>query len=126
MTIPKFITRINKHLTNKLILLFAGWLPPFAVIHHTGRHSGHEYKTPVLAFRYKNGLVVTLTYGRNVDWLKNLIAKGSGSVELGGRSESVSGFQIEPYHSDPQIYPIWVRFFLSLISVKECLHMNTA
>ena len=127
MPIPKYITGFNKHITNKIILTFAGWLRPFAVIRHKGRHSGTLYRTPVLAFngeKEQRVLIVVLTYGRNVDWLKNLFAAGSGELVCGGYTVTVSGFHIEPYTGDRKVFPLWVRIFLSLISVKDCLYMN--
>ena len=38
--------------------LFAGWLPPFAIIRHVGAKDRREFATPVLAFRTVDGLVV--------------------------------------------------------------------
>jgi deazaflavin-dependent oxidoreductase (nitroreductase family) len=128
MPIPKNITGFNKHVTNKIILTFAGWLQPFAVIRHKGRHSGKIYRTPVLAFSVKEEprmRIVVLTYGRNVDWLKNLFAAGSGELECGGYTIIVSGFSVVPYTGDGKVFPHWVRIFLSLISVKDCLYMNS-
>jgi deazaflavin-dependent oxidoreductase (nitroreductase family) len=124
MPIPKFITGFNKHVTNKIILIFAGWLPPFAVISHVGRRSGRVYRTPVLAFKSGEGYVVALTYGRDVDWVKNLLAAGRGEVERGGLKEPVSSIRIASYGDEGDLFPLWVRLLLSLISVKDCLHME--
>ncbi len=124
MPIPKFIAGLNKHVTNRIFLIFAGWLLPFAVIRHVGRRSNRVYRTPVLAFQAGGGYVVALTYGRDVDWLKNLFAAGSGEVECNGFTVPVSAFRITSYRSDREVFPLWVRFFLYLISVKDCLNMN--
>ncbi len=124
MPIPKRITGFNKHVTNKIILIFAGWLPPFAVISHVGRRSGRVYRTPVLAFKSGEGYVVALTYGRDVDWVKNLLSAGSGEVERGGLRVPVHSFRITSYKEAGDLIPLWVRPSLWMISVKDCLFME--
>jgi deazaflavin-dependent oxidoreductase (nitroreductase family) len=124
MPIPRFIAGFNKHVTNKIILIFAGWLPPFAVISHVGRRSGRVYRTPVLAFKSGEGYVVALTYGRDVDWVRNLLSAGSGEVERGGLRVPVSSFRVASYVDKGGLFPLWVRLLLSLISVKDCLYME--
>ena len=124
MPLPRFITGFNKHVTNRLFLIFAGWLPPFAVISHVGRRSGRVYRTPVLTFQTGEGYVVALTYGRDVDWVRNLLAAGHGEVERGGLSVPVSSFRVASYGDKECLFPLWVRLLLSLISVKDCLYME--
>ena len=75
MPIPKSIATFNKFVTNKFFLLFAGWIPPFAIVHHQGRKSGVTHKTPVLSFKSEKGFDIALTYGKDVDWVKNLTKK---------------------------------------------------
>ena len=76
-----YIAVINKHVTNRFFLLFAKWLPPFAIVNHLGRRSGRRYRTPILAFPTETGFVFVLTYGRDVDWVRNLMASDSGRLE---------------------------------------------
>ena len=85
MHIPGFMRHVNRVLTNPVMNTFAWLVPPLAVIHHVGRKSGCSYRTPVLAFRSARGFVVPMTYGRDVDWGRNLLAAGGGEVEQVGR-----------------------------------------
>jgi deazaflavin-dependent oxidoreductase (nitroreductase family) len=124
MPIPKFITGFNKHVTNRLFLIIAGWLGPFSVIHHVGRRSGHTYRTPVLTFPSGEGYVVALTYGRDVDWVKNLLAAGRGEVERGGLRVPVHSFRIASYKEAESLFPLWIRLSLWMISLKDCLYME--
>lgn len=91
MPIPKGITRFNKHFTNRLFLLFAGRMPPWAVVSHRGRSSGRDYRTPVLAFPTETGFVFALTYGRGVDWARNFCLGRRESGVQGGGDTPVRG-----------------------------------
>ncbi|MGB3551271.1 MAG: hypothetical protein WA993_11305, partial [Candidatus Binatus sp.] len=48
-------------------------MPPLAVVHHVGRMSGRNYSTPVVAFRSRKRFVIPMTYGRDVDWARNIV-----------------------------------------------------
>jgi len=86
MHLPYFMRRVNRVSTNPLLGTVAWLLPPLAVIHHVGRKSGRRYRTPVVAFRTVKGFVVPMTYGRDVDWARNLVkAHGCELAQLGRR-----------------------------------------
>ena len=53
---------------------------PFALLRHVGRRSGTTYEIPIMVWRVEDGFVIALTYGPNVDWLRNLQAVGRGSL----------------------------------------------
>jgi hypothetical protein len=50
MQLPQGLARFNRHVTNPIQRMWAGWLPPFAILEHVGRRSGTPYRTPVNAF----------------------------------------------------------------------------
>jgi len=84
--IPYFMRRVNRVFTNPVMGTVAWLLPPLAVIHHVGRKSGRKYRSPVLAFRSTRGFVVPMTYGRDVDWGRNIVkARGCELVRSGHR-----------------------------------------
>jgi deazaflavin-dependent oxidoreductase (nitroreductase family) len=86
MHLPYFMRGVNRVFTNPLLGTVAWLLPPLAIVHHKGRNSGRAYRTPVVAFRTGTGFVVPMTYGRDVDWARNLIkARGGEVVRLGQR-----------------------------------------
>lgn len=121
MPIPKAIARFNKRVTNRLFLLFAGRFPPFAVVNHRGRRSGRGYRTPVLAFPSPEGFVFALTYGRNVDWAKNLAASDGGSLQYKGEEIAVHGVRFAEIGDVEAVFPFWVRLPLNVISVRQCV-----
>ena len=53
---------------------------PFALLRHVGRRSGKEYEIPIMVWRVADGFIISLTYGPQVDWLRNLQAAGQGSL----------------------------------------------
>jgi deazaflavin-dependent oxidoreductase (nitroreductase family) len=123
MPFPKALARFNKYVTNRFVLLFAGWIPPFAVVKHRGRSSGSLYRTPVLAFTAGGGYVFALTYGRDVDWVKNLFA-GGGSVVYGGVEDSLVSIGFIAYEEVKNVIPRLVRVFFRLLSVEDCVQVG--
>src|SRR5688572_11665767 len=65
-----------------LTLRLAGrrWNPIFAVVEHVGRRSGRHFATPVAARRVAGGFVVSLAFGADADWHRNLLAAEGGTI----------------------------------------------
>jgi deazaflavin-dependent oxidoreductase (nitroreductase family) len=71
----------NKYVTNRLLRGFASRSRgPFAVIRHVGRRSGKPYETTIMVWRMGEGFVIALTYGPKVDWYRNIVAAGGGTL----------------------------------------------
>ena len=104
----------------------AGRLPAFGIVTHRGRTSGREYRTPVNLFRRGNEFLFFLTYGSDVDWVKNILAAGRCSVRTRGRDVEL----VEPgLIADPELTlaPPFVRFVeRRLAGVTEVLRMRRA
>jgi deazaflavin-dependent oxidoreductase (nitroreductase family) len=79
--LPNRIRIFNKYVTNRLLRGFANLsLGPFAIIHHVGRRSGKPYETVIWVWPLGEGFVIALTYGPEVDWYRNMLAAGGGTV----------------------------------------------
>ena len=78
---PDRIRVFNKYVTNRILRRFAN-LPfgPFAIIRHVGRRSGKPYETVIMVWPTGDGFVIALTYGPKVDWYRNMLAAGGGTV----------------------------------------------
>ena len=84
------IRTFNKYVTNPLLRRFAnGSRGPFAIIRHVGRRSGKPYETVIWVWQTREGFVIALTYGPNVDWYRNMLAAGGGTVFWHGRLYTV-------------------------------------
>ena len=121
MPIPRSIAVFNKNVTNRFFLLFAGGIPPFAVLRHRGRRTGRKYETPLMAFKIDDGFVIALTYGRKVDWVKNLLTHENGVLLYGGEEYTLHSIRHAPCDEVKDRFPSIVRIALGIISVNDCL-----
>jgi deazaflavin-dependent oxidoreductase (nitroreductase family) len=124
MPIPRVIARANRVGFNRLARRVAPWLPGFGVIVHRGRTSGRTYETPVNVFRSADGFTVALTYGRQSDWAKNVLAAGEAELRTRGRRFRVRAPHL--YHDgDRRAAPVPVRQVLRLLDVADFLALRT-
>ena len=90
MKLSRRVARFNRLVNNPVQGTYAWLLPPWAVVLHRGRRSGRPYRTPLLAFRRDDTLIIALLYGEESDWLRNLQASG-GQIVRAGRTFPVVG-----------------------------------
>ena len=74
---------MNRAVLNPVMGFLAG-NGPFVVIEHVGRRSGRTYRTPLMAYRHGDRVTIALTYGPDVDWLKNIRAAKHCRMLIGG------------------------------------------
>lgn len=80
----------NKVFLNPLMLRLAGQRYWYAsVVRHTGRRSGKQYSTPVVADRVGDHVIIPLPYGTQVDWVRNVLTAGEATVICRGETYSV-------------------------------------
>jgi deazaflavin-dependent oxidoreductase (nitroreductase family) len=86
MTVSDRLARFNRRVPNKVIGTIAGRrLSPVAYMLHQGRRSGRQYRTPVMPLPLSDGFLVSLPYGQQRDWVRNVLAAGRGTLLRGGR-----------------------------------------
>ena len=112
MHLPRFMRHVNRVVTNPIMGTFAWLVPPLAVVHHVGRRSGRAYRAPVVAFRSKAGIVIPMTYGRDVDWARNIVhARGCELERLGHRvrlrNPRVVGFDLAAPRLPASLRPVF-------------------
>jgi deazaflavin-dependent oxidoreductase (nitroreductase family) len=126
MPIPKAVARFNRHVTNPLARLVAGWMSPFALVTHRGRRSGREYRTPVWSFRTGEGLVIPLMYGADSDWVHNVLAAGRCRVRTRGRTIEATDLRVVRGASGRELVPRAIRGPLRLMAVTEFLALSAS
>jgi deazaflavin-dependent oxidoreductase (nitroreductase family) len=94
MQLPQRLARFNRHVTNPIQRMWAGWAPSFGILEHVGRRSGTPYRTPLTVFNAdvdgKPGVAILLTYGPDRDWLKNLTAAGGGRMRRSAKTFGIT------------------------------------
>ena len=116
---------VNRYL-NRLTRPMAGRLPGFAILTHRGRKSGRTYRTPINVFRRGDDYFFFLTYGSDAQWVKNVLAAGSCSIETRGRIVELAEPKLV---TDPELRPAPppVRFIeRHLAGVTQYLRMRAA
>jgi deazaflavin-dependent oxidoreductase (nitroreductase family) len=118
-----FLRRFTLRVVNPLTRRFAGRLPGFGLLTYTGRASGRIYHTPVNVFERGDDYLFALTYGSDVQWVKNVVAASGCEIRVRGR---------DVHLADPEVFvdpactlmPTPVRQFLRLNRVSEFLRMR--
>ncbi|MFN8104122.1 MAG: nitroreductase family deazaflavin-dependent oxidoreductase [Acidimicrobiia bacterium] len=90
MAMARHVARFNRVVTNRVQMLWAPRVAPWAVIVHTGRRSGREYRTPVVAFTNGSRVTIALAYGADTDWVRNLLAADGGKIVRRGRESRLA------------------------------------
>lgn len=124
MPLPHWLARLNVRVSNRFMLPIAARLPWFCVLEHVGRSSGRIRRTALMAFhRDPDRWVVALTYGTEVEWLRNLQAAGSCRLLTRGRWIDVG----EPHRfrdASRSRVPWIVRLPLAAFQVTEFLELR--
>ncbi|HVQ95047.1 MAG TPA: nitroreductase family deazaflavin-dependent oxidoreductase [Mycobacteriales bacterium] len=123
MVLPRAVARVNRRVTNRLLGPLAARAPGFGVVTHTGRRSRRRYRTPVSVFATSGGYVIALTYGKDTDWVRNVVAAGGCELEIRGRQVQVTAPRLVHDETRGQV-PAPVRPILRLIGVTDFLHLS--
>ena len=121
----QFLRPFTTTVFNRFSRRLADRLPGFGLLVYKGRKSGREYRTPMNVFRRGEEYVFALTYGPDVQWVKNIVAAGECLLLTRGRTIRLIGPRLlhDPKRS---LMPPVVRQFLGFMRVTEFLTMRIA
>ena len=123
MTLPPWLARANRRVTNRLLGPLAPHLPGFGVVEHIGRKTRRRYRTPVNVFQRADGYAIALTYGPDADWVRNVLADGGCKLETRGRTLRLSRPRL--FHDERRrSMPTPVRLILGLANVSDFLELK--
>ncbi len=120
MPMPRSFRRVARAL-NPAVRPLARRLPPLAIVHHVGCTTGRQYENPVMAFETDGGWIVSLAYGSDVQWARNLDRAGGGALTRAGRTHQVSGIRAMSWERAAPPLPAWARGLLRSASVEDFL-----
>lgn len=125
MTLRRRLARFNRVFANRIIGRVMARLPGFGAVHHRGRRSGREYRTPVKVFRRGDSYVVSLPYGSDSDWVKNVLAAGGCDLVTRGRRLQLVNPTV--YVDEEQaVVPAFIRVALKRVNATEFLALSPA
>jgi deazaflavin-dependent oxidoreductase (nitroreductase family) len=125
MPLPKRLARFNRVVTNPIVRHVAGRLPGFAIVNHVGRRSGRVYRSPVNLFRHGDRFVISLTYGADSQWVRNVLAAGEADVDT--RSRRLHLVDPEIVHDpDQSLVPAAIRPILRAVNVTDFMLLRSA
>ncbi|HWQ45881.1 MAG TPA: hypothetical protein VN376_03380 [Longilinea sp.] len=105
------LRKFNRSVFNPIIKLFAGRFI-YALVQHTGRTSGKEYTTPVVAAIKEGTIFIPLPYGADTDWFLNVQAKGGCMVTLRGKQyAAATPIMVDPAAALPAFSQLLRRAF---------------
>ncbi|PBA31981.1 nitroreductase [Mycobacterium intracellulare] len=124
MPAPRWVARANKIGLNRFTKYIAPWAPGWAIVVHRGRKSGRTFRTPLWAFRRRNGFVIALTYGPETDWVRNVLAAGGCELQTRRRRYQL-GAPVVFRDEDATDMPAFIRFMLRrVIKAPEFLRLD--
>jgi deazaflavin-dependent oxidoreductase (nitroreductase family) len=123
MPFPRWIARINLRFTNHILGPLARRLPGMGVVIHVGRKTHHQYRTPVMVFLRGDQLIIALTYGRDSQWVQNVLASNGCDLETMSRKLRLRDPQL--FHDEERKpMPVLVRVFLGMFDVSDFLNLT--
>jgi deazaflavin-dependent oxidoreductase (nitroreductase family) len=117
------VAALHRAVTNRAAVRLAARLPGFAIVVNVGRKSGRTYRTPVNVFREAEGFLIALTYGRDSEWVKNVLAANGCQLETRRGSYSLVG-PIVVHDPSRKRFPLVVGVILGLIDADDFLQLS--
>jgi deazaflavin-dependent oxidoreductase (nitroreductase family) len=121
----RWVAAFNRTILNRITSRFANRLPGFGILAHVGRKSGRVYRTPVNVFRAPDGFLIALTYGRDSEWVRNVVSAGGCQLETRRVLYQLSAPTVV---HDPtrRRFPLPVRMILGIIGANDFMQLSTS
>ena len=115
--------------SNRLFLKISGRrLRAYSIVKHVGRRSGRGYVNPVSAYPLGDGFVITILYGLDSQWVRNVLATGRLTLVTQGRQHALERPELIPTTQALPAYPRWQQRTLKTRGVEHflCAHERAA
>jgi len=120
-----FVRQFNKHFFNKITLRFAGRRgSPFSIVKHRGRKTGKSYSTPVVTIRTEEKFYIPLTYGENVDWLRNVLHVSDCIIQWRGDPILMTNPRVVSASNAIIMFPNFQRRLFRFFGVEKFLEVK--
>lgn len=122
MPMPLWWGQINKRVFNPRAARNGRW----QVIRHVGRSSGRSYRTPLEAHRVDDGFIFVLVYGSRSDWVQNVLAAGTATLEVDGTTVDLAEPELLTAEQAFEQLPPETKRPPRLLAIDEFLRMRQA
>ena len=119
MVLPRWLARVNRRYTNRVLGAIPDRISPFVTVHHVGRRSGQPYKVPLAGFITPSGILLTPTYGPEADWVRNLLAAESFEAERRGQVMLLENARLVSRNEAWPYLPVLVRLAMRIMKVRS-------
>jgi deazaflavin-dependent oxidoreductase (nitroreductase family) len=126
MQLPQWLAQFNRHVTNPIQRMWAGWAPTMGILEHVGRKSGKPHRTPLTVYSTDVGVAVLLGYGPNVDWLKNVVSGGGGRMRRYGKTFELTDPRVMPKAEAAPAVKGWMRPLFGMMPVEQAVLLTRA
>ena len=120
-----FARIFQRDVVNPRVLLEAGREgSQYSVIRHIGRSSGREYETPVEAVPFAGGFFISLVYGEQAQWVRNVKAANGATLVHDGTEHRIDRADVVPIAESP--IAEGNRTTIALMGIKSALRLRVA
>lgn len=120
MPLPRWLAQLNKRTFNKREIKSGDW----PVLCHVGRSSGRVFETPLGAHEVEGGYLFIANYGRDSDWVKNILAGGSATLRIDGGEVALVSPRMVPKDEAVRQMAVGIKWPPALMNVTEALRMD--
>lgn len=120
MPMPLWWGQINKKLFNPRALENGRW----QILNHVGRSSGKPYRTPLAAYEIDGSYLFVLVYGSRSDWVQNLLASGSATLQDGDVLYALGSPRIIPAEEGRRLLDGSAKLPPAFLKIDEVLQMD--
>ncbi len=124
-----FVDRIIRPLTrifNPLVKRVAGgrWVPMWSLLHHRGHRSGRTYTTPITAMPRGDFFWISLAFGQDSGWARNILAAGECVLRYRGTDYHLVEPVVVDASSVRSQLPLMFRVGLPAMGLHKVLRMR--
>jgi deazaflavin-dependent oxidoreductase (nitroreductase family) len=100
------------------------FFPLWAVLHHRGRRSGHEYAVPVGVRGAPEGLYIALPFGERTQWVQNVLAAGGCTLRWRGEDHLVTEPTLVGMDEAAAAFPPILRWAMRMAGVTRIIRLR--
>ena len=116
---------LGKHVFNPIQMRTAGTPGAYAgIVRHRGRVSGRAYETPVGVIATADGFLITLPYGTQASWLRNVLAAGEAELVTEGAAHTVDQPELIPMSDVAERFSAADQRLTRVLAIDSCLRLR--